>query len=541
VDRAARALAWEFRPHRWGLLAVGAYTVALAAMGALDAARGIHAAASEARFVGTIVVPLSVAAFYLLALFSFGFRGDLLARRSMYPDRLFTLPVPTSALAGWPMLYGAACMATMALSARLVRWPAGITVPSWIGLFAAVVMVWMQALMWTAYPLRSLRVVAAVGWLTVMDIVMIAGVVLGARDSLMVAILAPQLPLAYLAARSAVARARRGDVPGWRRTRAAHGSTTNTTRGEHRPFATPAEAQRWSEWRRHGWSLPVWVAIVVPFSLALLFTAGDAPAIVGAALIITLLTPPVLAAFVGVGLARASAEGTEAYGVPPFLATRPLTSAALVTAKLRVALRSTLVTWVLVGVSIPVGLSLSHTWPVATDHVRRLRDVIGAPRTIAFTLLTLAVLVSITWKRLTLGMYLGLSGRRWLVKTHLGVQLVMLAFALPLLDWVAGNRNLQAALWNAGPWILGTLACLKIAAVGWVTARLDAGRLVTPRGLIGGAAVWLVAVATLYALLAWMTAAPETPRYVLMLIAVLAIPLARLYAAPLALAWNRHR
>ena len=32
----------------------------------------------------------------------------------------------------------------------------------------------------------------------------------------MVAILAPQIPLAYLAARYAVARARRGDVPDWR-------------------------------------------------------------------------------------------------------------------------------------------------------------------------------------------------------------------------------------------------------------------------------------------------------------------------------------
>jgi len=45
----------------------------------------------------------------------------------------------------------------------------------------------------------------------------------------------------------------------------------------------------------------------------------------------------------------------------------------------------------------------------------------------------------------------------------------------------------------------------------------------------------------LYALLVWIAASPHVPRYALMLIAVLAVPLARLSAAPLALASNRHR
>jgi len=34
---------------------------------------------------------------------------------------------------------------------------------------------------------------------------------------------------------------------------------------------------------------------------------------------------------------------------------------------------------------------------------------------------------------------------------------------------------------------------------------------------------------------------PLVPRYFLALLAILAIPLARVSAAPLALAWNRHR
>jgi hypothetical protein len=49
--------------------------------------------------------------------FTFGFAGDLQARESMYPARMFTLPVTTSALRGWPMFYGAAAMVVLLLTA----------------------------------------------------------------------------------------------------------------------------------------------------------------------------------------------------------------------------------------------------------------------------------------------------------------------------------------------------------------------------------------------------------------------------------------
>jgi hypothetical protein len=59
--------------------------------------------------------------------------------------------------------------------------------------------------------------------------------------------------------------------------------------------------------------------------------------------------------------------------------------------------------------------------------------------------------------------------------------------------------------------------------------------------LVAGAALWCVAVLALYSVLVWLLDTPHIPHYVLMLVAILAIPLARLSAAPLALAWNRHR
>jgi hypothetical protein len=48
-------------------------------------------------------------------------------------------------------------------------------------------------------------------------------------------------------------------------------------------------------------------------------------------------------------------------------------------------------------------------------------------------------------------------------------------------------------------------------------------------------------VLALYSVLVWFFSTPFVARYLLALIAILAVPLARPSAAPLALAWNRHR
>src|SRR3989449_5774210 len=77
-----------------------------------------------------VSVPLTTTFVYLLAVFSFGFSGDLAARHSMYPVRMFTLPVTNAALVGWPMFYGTAAMAILWLAVRLYAvWPSGIEIP----------------------------------------------------------------------------------------------------------------------------------------------------------------------------------------------------------------------------------------------------------------------------------------------------------------------------------------------------------------------------------------------------------------------------
>src|SRR6266496_977157 len=486
VRSPAVAIAWEFRQrHRWGLIALAGYLVVLAAikLRILGSGQPVHVETPE-HFALVVMVPLTTTFMYFLAVFSFGLAGDLAARQSMYPARLFTLPVTTAALAGWPMLYGTGAMALLWLATRLLAvWPSGVDVPVvWPALGAAALLAWTQALTWMPYGLRGLRVIVAVLWLGVLDSIVLLAIQYNAREPVMLAILAPQVPLAYLVARFAVARARRGDVPDWRGVFAWLGRIADVLPSRRDHFSSPARAQTWFEWRRHGRSLPAWVGILLPFELALLFVTGDTPALVFAVL-----------------------------------------------------------AGVLVLGAIPVALRWSGTWSVVVEHLRGATEHIGTPRVVVIVLLIVSGLIAATWKQLVQSLYVGLTGREWLIKGSVFVTLALLFLIGPIAQWIIDNESVQRALWDALPLILAMLVGLKMSAAAWIATRLYRRRLLSDRALVVGAACWCVAVLALYAVLVWFFSTPFVARYVLALIAILAVPLARLSAAPLALAWNRHR
>jgi len=357
----------------------------------------------------------------------------------------------------------------------------------------------------------------------------------------MVAIVAPQIPLAYVAARFAVARARRGDVPDWRPKFARLGTIADVLPSRRDHFASPERAHAWFEWRRHGRSLPALVAILLPFELALLFAAGDTPALVFVILLGVLLTPPFMAGFAAVTVSKANPHVSDSYGVTPFMATRPLTSAALVAAKLKMTIWSTLAAWLLVIVAIPLALNLSGTSPIVIARASEVVAAVGTPRAIVAVILLFTGLLASTWKHLVQSLYIGLSGREWVVKANTVLLLSFLVVIGPIAQWIHDDGDAQVALWNALPWILAVLACLKTSAAAGIATRLHLSRLLDDRVLVTGAACWLAAVLALYGLLVWLVSTPFIPRYLLALVAILAIPLARVSAAPLALAWNRHR
>jgi hypothetical protein len=437
------------------------------------------------------------------------------------------------------MPYGTSVIVVLWFGMRLlVLWPADVDVPVvWPALLAASLLAWTQVLTWMPYPLRGMRVIITVLWLAAIDTIVMLALYLKASEAVMLAILAPHVPLAYLAARSAVARARCGAVPEWRGTSATVGRIEEVL--PH--FPSPARAQLWFEWRQSGRSLPGLVAILLPFELALLFPFSHTPELIFEVLLLVAFTPPFMAAFVAATTARSGATTSDAHGLSPFIAARPLTNGSLIAARMKAMIRSALAAWMLVLVATPLALRFSGAAPVVMERVHRLIEVMEMPRAIAILLLGLAVLLASTWKQLVQSLYIGMSGREWVVRGSVFAALTFLAVALPLAVWTSRNREALALLFNNFALIAAVLVCLKLSAAVWIAMRLRDKRLLSDRRLVIGAVCWDVAVFVLYGLLVWIVPAMLVGRSVLALIAILEVPLARVAAAPLALAWNRHR
>jgi hypothetical protein len=286
------------------------------------------------------------------------------------------------------------------------------------------------------------------------------------------------------------------------------------------------------------------VGILLPCELALLFATGDTPALVWTILLGVLLTPPFMAAFVAATVRKPDLDGQgggEHYGLAPFLVTRPLSNRALIAAKLEMSLWSTALTWALVLIAIPVALRVTNTWPIVLERWHRTIAAMGEARAGVLALLIVTGFMVSTWKQLVQTLYIGMTGRVWIVRASLAGTLAVLCVIGPILDWIAGNRAAHAALWDAAPTLLAVAAFAKMCGAMWVAVRLYRSRLLRDRALVIGAAAWCVAVLTLAAVLTWWIASQFFPRYLFVLVAILAVPLVRLAAAPLALDWNRHR
>jgi hypothetical protein len=264
----------------------------------------------------------------------------------------------------------------------------------------------------------------------------------------------------------------------------------------------------------------------------------DAPALVFTILVIVALTPPFMASFTAIAV-RKSGAGDD-YGVSPFTATRPVSSAALVGARLGMAVWSTAAAWILVIATVPAALVLSDTWPIVAGRAQGFAGVVGASRAIVFGALVLATLILTTWRQMVQSLYLGLTGRPGLIKASGLAMLCAIVAIGPLLNW-AWNSGAHAWFWVVLFWTLGVIVAARMVLACWIAIRLHRDRLLPDRSLVVGAALWLAAVAAVYAVLLWLFATPLVPRFLLLMIATVAVPLVRLSAAPLALAWNRHR
>jgi hypothetical protein len=152
----------------------------------------------------------------------------------------------------------------------------GVHAPRLAALFAAAFVAWLQAFAWMPYGLPGLRMIVAVLWLTTIDVVVFTAVELQVRESLMILILAPLVPLAYLAGRYAVGQARCGDNS--RLAGCLHPARRDRRRPSRRTRCFPGRPRAdVVRGRQHGRSLPAWVAILVPFEVLFLYIVRHEP------------------------------------------------------------------------------------------------------------------------------------------------------------------------------------------------------------------------------------------------------------------------
>ena len=537
----AAAIAWELsKRHRWGLLALLATILTLGAIKIAVLTNHAHLEIRDLTFALLVPIPLAATFLYLLAVFTFGITGDVAARESMYPARMLTLPVSTAALAGWPMLCGCVSMALWWSAMRIAAiFPPGAAVPKyWPALFAASLVAWTQALTWTPYPVRGMRILVSIGLLMSIDVVVFTALANKPRESTMLLLLAPLVPLAYLTAFAAVSRARRGDVPDWG---VAKRSAPAFARSERRDFRSASGAQFWFEWRQYGRSLPLLVGIVLPAGLSLLFLFHETPVIVVEIVVASLLLPPFLAVFVAATAGKSNSNASDSYGIPPFIATRPVEDRALVAAKWKTALLSALAAWMIVVVAVPIALMWSDATEPILHIARNVDGALGHPRTIMLGAFILVCLIGSTWKQLVQGFYIAMSGRDWAVKGIAFATLVLLTAGFFALGWTVDSRYRVAVVWTSMPSLMAVLVAIKLVLAMRVMQRAVERGVFTQQQVVIAAIVWDLCVFAIFGVLALILPAILVRRYILLLVAMLVVPFVRLMAAPLAVARNRHR
>lgn len=559
----ALALGWYiWTRHRRGLSLLGVYWLATMIFG-LFMPPGVFESAPDGSgppllwmflvFLSCSSVPVA----YILLIFSFSWQVRLEARESSFPPGLWHLPLPTRALVGWPMLEGSVALvflwATLAWAARRL---CDCDVPLlWPGLLLATILAWLQAIVWMPFPLPWVRafLLLPLGSLLVYPPVAILalGVPLIAVSGLFVVLLAA----AYWTAVRGAARARRGEHVHWGWPAWLRWQRTATARP---PFASAERAQLWFEWRRNGLALPIMIVFccltgLPMFSLyarvvadrcrkenalllpALLHELGS----LWLTMAIFLLFVPLMLA-PGCGWELGKLPGRQRTRVlSSFMATRPLTTAALVLAKWRTAARITLTSWGLLALGLFLWLAFGGRAAEMAEQFESMRQRHAPALFWGWLILFPVAALVLTWLQIVQGIGIGLLKNN-IGGSFAGLQYLLLFGLVFFGQWVPDYPEYGVMFRDLLPWLAGAAVVLKCLAASWSLSALHRRALIPTSVFWGALGIWLaLAVGIFAALNALLPREWFSVPGVLLGIALL-MPLTRLALAPLALAWKRH-
>jgi hypothetical protein len=541
------ALLWEiWRQHRWTVAVIALLTVAGRLVDFLDTgSRAGHAGAESSPL--TILLAM-IAFLLLLGVFNYtessGDRG--LGR---FPRRLFTLPVTSFRLVTVPLLAGIASIELL-----YVLWMdplsrgGSASAPFVAVLLAALVVFYLWAL-WALERVGSLRLI-------MLGAIVVALFFIGVLPSfpptppppwrsevVLAGLVAGLAVVAFLLAWRHVARLRAG---GRRSPESFFSWIAEAMPTRRRAFANPAAAHFWFEWRSAGMVLPalvgsVLLVVIIPMSWLVRSNAEDTFRLLLAAL----AAPVVLAVPVGIAFSKPT-FWSEDLAVPAFVAVRPLSSEDLVAIKVKVAAVSGVLSWLLVLVVLTVWLSSWGNLDALSRLAIQLWAFHGHSIEAVYGIAVLVVIAGmfLTWRFLVSRLWSGLSGKRPMLVCSV-VSIVILVIASLVFDagrlpgWLlADPARLAPLVW---------IAAVAVIAKYWIAAY--AWRGVPPRYLRVYLLIWLAGTASFLTLgtVLWGIVRIYLPldvdrlRSAVILLALLAVPLARVGLAPSSLTRNRHR
>jgi hypothetical protein len=308
---------------------------------------------------------------------------------------------------------------------------------------------------------------------------------------------------------------------------------------------TPEAALFWMEWRRAGFVLPAAVLLTTALILGpvLAVTGRGREATTYAEMWLSIM--PILLAFpIGLGFGKPDFWSLD-LALSPFLTSRPITAGQMLTAKMKAAACSTLIAWALLLVIAPICIYLfcdTKHW----GHLWHASGMLYSPLSQwLLPLLFLAGAVLTTWSLLVANIWLGYSGRPGFYYSVTGIGLtIFVTWFFFFVWWLDHPRSRGDTFTGMLPWLPWAFAGLVTVKI-WLTAlgarEVRRRRLLSDRGIVGYASVWIVVTACLVLGSCLMSPRIEWFRNMALLASLSAIPLFSVVIAPLTIAWNRHR
>jgi hypothetical protein len=387
------------------------------------------------------------------------------------------------------------------------------------------------------------RVIVAVLLLPLLALAPQLGPIFGLSEPLLVGLYAALIPLSAAAALAGVAHARHSAGSVWRGLPRTRPPASRTLAPRWTAFPSLARAQLWYEMRRHFLPFPLAVGAFTALVLVLLLLAGW-PLEPSARLFLigNLISYPLLfAPFFGCFLGRTGTTAANPYLLASFTATRPMPCSAVIAAKLKVATLSTVAAWGLVVIPAVVCVFALGSDQLLSRLYTQLAEAYPPWRVAATIGLIIIGPLLLTWRLMVDNLWIGLTGRVWVVRCSL----IACGAILPLAI-MAYTRLMEDARWREQvldvlAWAAAAVAGIKLLAAVAIARTLLLRGLMDRAALVKVSALWLAAAGALFILICGTVPPDVLPRSVLASAAVLGVPLVRLLGAPLVLCWNRHR